>query len=82
MDLHSQIMNMNCDPPVNMEAEPNQRLAYKTGHRDARHEAAELALSVDVEAIAWAYGKCVALGLENGSMESAMMMDRLKLMLS
>lgn len=35
----------------------------------------------DVEAVAWAYGKCVALGLENGSMESAMMMDRLKLML-
>ena len=35
----------------------------------------------DVEAVAWAYSKCVALGLENGSMESAMMMDRLKMML-
>lgn len=36
---------------------------------------------IDWEAISWAYGKCVALGLENGSMESAMMMDRLKMML-
>ena len=35
----------------------------------------------DGEAVAWAYSKCVALGLENGSMESAMMMDRLKMML-
>lgn len=35
----------------------------------------------DYEAIAWAYGKCLALGLENGSMESAMMMDRLKMIL-
>ena len=39
------------------------------------------AVEFDVEAVAWAYGKCVALGLENGSMESAMMMDRLKTML-
>lgn len=37
--------------------------------------------SVDLEAVQWAYGKCVALGLENGSIESAMMMDRLKMML-
>ena len=36
---------------------------------------------IDREAVAWAYGKCVALGLENGSPESAMMMDRLKMML-
>lgn len=42
---------------------------------------AEAMPSFDVEAVAWAYGKCVALGLENGSMESAMMMDRLKMML-
>ena len=41
----------------------------------------EHAIYVDYEAIGWAYGKCVALGLENGSMESAIMMDRLKLML-
>ena len=43
--------------------------------------AVEHAMSVDAEAVGWAYGKCVALGLENGSQESAMMMDRLKLML-
>jgi len=36
---------------------------------------------LDIDAIAWAYGKCVAFGLENGSMKSAMMMDRLKMML-
>lgn len=35
----------------------------------------------DYEAIAWAYGKCVALGLENSSAESAEMMDRLKMIL-
>ena len=39
------------------------------------------AVEFDVEAVAWAYGKCVALDLENGSIESAMMMDRLKMML-
>ena len=43
--------------------------------------AVEHAMSVDAEAVGWAYGKCVALGLENGSQESAMMMDRLKMML-
>lgn len=42
---------------------------------------AQLIEGPDIDAIAWAYGKCVALGLENGSMESAMMMDRLKAML-
>jgi hypothetical protein len=36
---------------------------------------------IDWEAIAWAYSKCLALGLDRASMESAMMMDRLKLML-
>ena len=44
-------------------------------------ESTEIIADFDVEAVAWAYGKCVALGLENGSMESAMMMDRLKMML-
>jgi len=46
MDLHGQIMNLAC-VPANMDAEPNQRLAYKVGHRDARHAAAELALKAD-----------------------------------
>ena len=42
MDLHGQIMNLNCKPE-NMDAEPRARLAYKVGHRDARHAAAGLA---------------------------------------
>ena len=46
MNLHGQIMNLNC-VPTNMDAEPAQRLAYKVGHRDARHAAAELALTAD-----------------------------------
>ena len=35
----------------------------------------------DMEAVGWAYSKCVVFGLEKGIMESAMLMDRLKLML-
>jgi galactose-1-phosphate uridylyltransferase len=46
MNLHGQIMNLPV-VPKNMDAEPNQRLAYKLGHRDARHAAAELALTAD-----------------------------------
>jgi len=42
--LHDQIMNLACNPE-NMDSEPNQRLAYKVGHRDARHAAAEIAAS-------------------------------------
>ncbi len=59
MNLHDKIMNLNC-VPENMDAEPNQRLAYKVGHRDARHAAAELALKADKlaeelrEVIGWA----------------------------
>lgn len=40
-DLPAQIMNLRCEGPEGM---PILRvLAYKTGHRDARHAAAELA---------------------------------------
>lgn len=59
MNLHAKIMNLSC-VPKNMDAEPNQRLAYKVGHRDARHAAAELALKADKlaeelrEVIEWA----------------------------
>lgn len=42
---------------------------------------AEAMPDFDREAVAWAYGKCIAFGLENGSEESAMMMDRLRAML-
>ena len=37
--------------------------------------------SFDVEAVSWAYSRCLALGLETVSMENALMMDGLKLML-
>lgn len=36
---------------------------------------------VDFEAIAWAYSKLSAYGVQNRSMDNAMMMDRLNLML-
>lgn len=46
MNLHGQIMNLpQCDP--GLEADPQR--AYKLGHRDARHAAAELALAADAE---------------------------------
>jgi urease accessory protein UreE len=42
-DLHGQIMNLQC-VQANMEPRGTMaRLAYKVGHRDARHAAAELA---------------------------------------
>lgn len=45
-DLHDAIMNIqNGAEFANFEGHPNTRIAYKTGHRDARHAAAELALS-------------------------------------
>lgn len=55
MDLHGQIMNIRETPPKCMieyetekEAKLNNllRLAYKNGHRDARHAAAELVSDV------------------------------------
>ena len=46
MNLHGRIMNLNC-VPTNMDAEPAQRLAYKVGHRDARHAAAALSMLGD-----------------------------------
>lgn len=44
MDLHGQIMNLPHPPMARVEQNPS--IAYKMGHRDARHAAAELA-SVD-----------------------------------
>jgi hypothetical protein len=40
-DLHAAIMNLPCSASK-YDAEPNLRLAYKIGHRAARHQAAEL----------------------------------------
>jgi hypothetical protein len=44
MDLHGQIMKLPQTPGLQMvNATEAQLLAYKIGHRDARHAAAELA---------------------------------------
>ena len=42
-DLHAQIMNIPCDRPDTSAM--GKATAYKLGHRDARHAAAEMALS-------------------------------------
>lgn len=45
--LHDQIMNLQAlDQPG---VERNSQIAYKTGHRDARHAAAELVAMIDAE---------------------------------
>lgn len=41
--LHAAIMNLESTPPAGYDI--NQTLGYKIGHRDARHAAAELALT-------------------------------------
>ena len=48
-DLHAQIMNIQCQKVpafafASGDVGPEQLRAYKAGHRDARHAAAELAL--------------------------------------
>jgi hypothetical protein len=42
--LHAAIMNLPCNPPERSSGE--LRVAYKLGHRDARHAAAELAAAL------------------------------------
>lgn len=44
MTLHNQIMNIQTD---RMDPYIRNESAYKLGHRDARHAAAELALKYD-----------------------------------
>lgn len=39
-DLHDEIMNLSCEPDTAVRPE---RLAFKRGHKQARHAAAELA---------------------------------------
>lgn len=48
MDLHSAIMNIRVDEQNLFYKYGNESLyAYKEGHRDARHAAAELSLKAD-----------------------------------
>ena len=67
MSLHGQIMNAQCNIP---RAWSSRALgeAYRDGHRDARHAAAELALRGDAAAVALRgldarLRECMALGL-------------------
>lgn len=46
MNLHNEIMNIQDDPEQHLFRH-SHALAYKTGHRDARHAAAELSQKYD-----------------------------------
>ncbi len=46
-DLHATIMNLPCEPDTSTDSE---RLAFKRGHKQARHAAAELAAAHEGEA--------------------------------
>lgn len=48
-NYHGQIINLPATPPPDVTESPVKdiRIAYKTGHRDARHAAAELAIQAD-----------------------------------
>ncbi len=46
-NLHGKIINIPLDNPQHDAMEDRERIAYKLGHRDARHAAAELALETD-----------------------------------
>lgn len=47
MDLHAEIINLQC--PFQEQMTDRERMAHKTGHRDARHAAAELAIKAAAE---------------------------------
>ena len=47
MSLHGEIMNLPAKPSISANASVDH--AYRVGHRDARHAAAELALKADAE---------------------------------
>lgn len=47
MSLHDKIINIPATGADDYDEFPNEKVAYKIGHRDARHEAAEMALGVE-----------------------------------
>lgn len=47
MSLHNTIMNIPATGADDYDNLPNEKVAYKIGHHDARHEAAEMALAQD-----------------------------------
>lgn len=48
MSLHDEIMNIQTSKAANEKID-SQVMAYKRGHRDARHAAAELAIAQELE---------------------------------
>jgi hypothetical protein len=57
MSLHDKIMNLPARP-IAADEYDHKLMAYKCGHRDARHDAAELSLKYDhlIEMIEDHYG--------------------------
>lgn len=57
MNLHNEIMNIPADP-VEFDFHFSHAIAFKIGHREARHAAAELALKHDalIEALSDHFG--------------------------
>lgn len=52
MNLHNQIMNISCEYQGKIfKWAESEQLAYKLGHRDARHAAAELSLPYEPPAM-------------------------------
>lgn len=47
MNLHNEIMNINIKNGFDYSEFESKVIAYKCGHRDARHSAAELSLKSD-----------------------------------
>jgi hypothetical protein len=47
MTLHGKIMNVQCVAHDANEEYSDRQSAYRAGHRDARHAAAELAIEAD-----------------------------------
>jgi hypothetical protein len=60
MPLHGKIMNIRAKTPSDLDKADGLVHAYRLGHRDARHAAAELALRADAladelrEVLEWA----------------------------
>lgn len=51
-DLHDAIMRLPCDATRSMFSSKSEMMAYKEGHRDARHAAADLAAGVEAGQVA------------------------------
>lgn len=55
-DLHDEIMNLPASGADDYDEYPNEKVAYKIGHRDARHAAANLVLAAAPQVVAYERG--------------------------